>query len=291
MPCKFKYHLSGLVFECNIEVRELIAAERDEDYYLSVVQELPDFNSSVNDDRLCVKLGDGGVIVVKDRKHIFYLPPEQATEGYIQMYILGTINMLMSALSGAMSLHAACVVIGGRAVLFCGHSGTGKSSLAAWFALKDYTVLSDDVVALRKDDSGKIMAYPGVPRIKMTPESLELLGKSKLDFQLLSSVKEKYAFPLTYTDHTGVELSAIVFPAFQDSDPRLEPINGFEKPGALEPHVYRGKMLSRTGFFRELRPLLLLISGQVPMYHFIRPRTENSMDEGLLFLENLLINQ
>lgn len=60
------------------------------------------------------------------------------------------------------SLHAACVEIGGRAVAFTGHSGIGKSTRArAWIERLDAEFISGDRPAIRLENGGAIAC--GVP--------------------------------------------------------------------------------------------------------------------------------
>ena len=85
------------------------------------------------------------------------------------------VSMLRLAFSQAalklkgISLHASAVVLEGRAFLFLGSSGTGKSTHSALW-LKNFTgarLLNDDNPALRLED-GKVMAY-GTPWSGKTP--------------------------------------------------------------------------------------------------------------------------
>lgn len=85
------------------------------------------------------------------------------------------VSMLRIAFSQAalklkgISLHASAVVLEGRAFLFLGSSGTGKSTHSALW-LKNFTgarLLNDDNPALRLED-GKVMAY-GTPWSGKTP--------------------------------------------------------------------------------------------------------------------------
>src|SRR5215207_5736050 len=68
---------------------------------------------------------------------------------------------LAATLRGREVFHAAGVVVAGRAALFAGPPGAGKSSLAAAFLRRGAELLSDDAVALEPVD-GAIVAHPGV---------------------------------------------------------------------------------------------------------------------------------
>jgi len=66
------------------------------------------------------------------------------------------------SLHQGIALHAAGVVVDGRALLFMGNSGVGKSTMARlWSAERDVTVLADDLIILRYEE-GRFIAY-GTP--------------------------------------------------------------------------------------------------------------------------------
>jgi hypothetical protein len=83
--------------------------------------------------------------------------------------------MLGQALSFALvkqrfePLHATVVVVDDHAAAFLGKSGFGKSSLAACFLEAGHRLLTDDLLLLH-DTHGRILAYPGPPRIKLFPK-------------------------------------------------------------------------------------------------------------------------
>lgn len=52
---------------------------------------------------------------------------------------------------GSETIHASCVAMGGRAVLLCGVSGSGKSDLALRLLDRGAKLVSDDYTILRRD--------------------------------------------------------------------------------------------------------------------------------------------
>jgi hypothetical protein len=70
---------------------------------------------------------------------------------------------------GVEPLHATAVVVDRGAIAFLGDSGYGKSSLGAGFVREKYPLLTDDVLVL-KQRGQDLLAYPGMPRIKLFPE-------------------------------------------------------------------------------------------------------------------------
>lgn len=77
---------------------------------------------------------------------------------------------------GLTALHASAVVATGRVIAFCGQSETGKSTTAAALALRGAAVLSDDIAALREENS-VFLVEPGYPRVCLWPDMVgDLLG-------------------------------------------------------------------------------------------------------------------
>lgn len=63
---------------------------------------------------------------------------------YLRYHFLEAIALSLISTSRASPLHAACVSLEGRGVLFCGASGAGKSTLAYACARAGWTFTSDD---------------------------------------------------------------------------------------------------------------------------------------------------
>lgn len=62
-------------------------------------------------------------------------------------------------MSGAATIHAGCVAIGGRGILILGPSGAGKSDLAIRLIDRGATLVSDDYTRLDVAD-GRLVASP-----------------------------------------------------------------------------------------------------------------------------------
>jgi hypothetical protein len=76
------------------------------------------------------------------------------------------LALLLTRISRAVLLHAACVVADGEAILFAGMSGSGKSTMASlWDLSGRATVLGDESHLLWTDPSGQVLVsgtpWPG----------------------------------------------------------------------------------------------------------------------------------
>lgn len=135
--------------------------------------------------------------------------PDDLTVEDTATYLVGPILSLVLHLRGAVMLHASAVRIGDFAVAFVGPQGAGKSTTAASFALAGYSVLTDDVATVR-EDSAIFRVVPAYPRIRLWPESVDMLfgspdalpkltpnwGKRYLDLDSVSYHFQSDALPL-----------------------------------------------------------------------------------------------
>jgi hypothetical protein len=102
--------------------------------------------------------GVGRVLVSPDGSEALCDPaPGRADWAFI---LSAQVLPLAATLRGHEVFHAAGVVVGSGAVLFAGAPGAGKSSLAAAFLRRGAGLLSDDAVALEREE-GTIVAHPG----------------------------------------------------------------------------------------------------------------------------------
>jgi hypothetical protein len=128
---------------------------------------------------LVMRFADGTVFLIGERGQSIALlaaPPEY-THDDLAAYALGPALMLALHLQGAVLLHASAVVISGKAVVFAGQSGSGKSTTVAMLHRHGYTILSDDVTEIA---DGK--ALPSVPSVRLWPDVLEALYGSAAAF-------------------------------------------------------------------------------------------------------------
>lgn len=163
---------------------------------------------------------------------------EPVTIEDITAFFLGRILAFVLHLRGHVCLHASAVSVDGRAVLFAGAPGMGKSSTAAAFAERGHPVLTDDVSAIRREADGRIVVVPGIPRLCLWPDSLEFLyGKRAAEqFPLLLPAEDKRVVRLEASpgkfQTEPVPLEAIYLFAPRSSDaraPRIEPVSGGDR--------------------------------------------------------------
>ena len=80
-------------------------------------------------------------------------------------------------------------------VAFLGHSGQGKSSLAAHLAKRGFAVMADDICLIDPSSPGG-MVIPTAPWLKLWRSSLESLGQSADTLARVFSEDDKFRLPL-----------------------------------------------------------------------------------------------
>ena len=113
--------------------------------------------------------GIGEILVSPDGRSLACHRYAQSSAESFNVYLLTQALSFALVKSGLEPLHATAVAISGKAVVFLGDCGFGKSTLAAAFLQAGHRLLTDDLLVLRNASAG-LLAHPGSPRIKLFPE-------------------------------------------------------------------------------------------------------------------------
>jgi hypothetical protein len=117
-------------------------------------------------------------------------PEPDVDETLLRPIILGSAITILLQQRGYLVLHASCVAIADAAIAFLGTSGAGKSTLASAFQRQGYPVLSDDVLAIRFQQTQPIV-YPGIGLIKLLPDAAIALGENLENLPSLNASSPK----------------------------------------------------------------------------------------------------
>ena len=105
-------------------------------------------------------------------------PHPNADPGRISLFALGSAMGIALMQRGALVLHAAAVVIQGRATLFAGPSGSGKSTLAARLAQTGMLALGDDTIAVWPTGEPRgFSVYPAASAFKLSCDTIAAIGE------------------------------------------------------------------------------------------------------------------
>src|SRR5215203_4093643 len=104
--------------------------------------------------------------------------PEPLTLEDATTYLLGPIMGIVMLLRGIVCLHGSAIAVGDETIALVGPAGSGKSTTAAAFSDRGYSILAEDVVTL--DDRGDhFLVRPAYPCIRLWPASVNALYGSE----------------------------------------------------------------------------------------------------------------
>lgn len=223
--------------------------------------------------------GLGDFAVTAAGRRIVVYPEPGVPDFCLRDCLLSAVVSFALLERGVETLHAAAVARRGRAVAFLGHSQSGKSSLAAVFVRRGWELLTDDLLVLAHV-RGRILAYPALPEIKLTPETARALALPTRRFPRVEPGNPKRVWQLPAT-HRPRLLSALYFPRFVNparGRVRLSPLSPAPVFRALLRHTFNPTLTSRARLKRQFA-LFTRVARTVPARRLFIPRRLDRLEE------------
>ena len=92
--------------------------------------------------------------LVRQGNEIAFKVEDGVDDDDVAVYLLGSAFGILLHQRGRLVLHASAIAVNGKAVLFCGPAGAGKSTLAAALVKSGHAFLNDDVCHIAVDSEG-----------------------------------------------------------------------------------------------------------------------------------------
>ena len=281
------YILFGLVFESEIELPELIAADagRSVDVFIRLgpledgLPSKPGLHP-VAPGRALLCIGEAGRYLCVDGQAICVEPQPGVPVRNLRLFLLGSAMGLLLHQRGLLPIHANAVEIDGKAYAFMGPSGSGKSTLAVWFQDHGYRLYCDDVCVVSFDETGGPLAWPGLPRLRLWRDVLDRTGRDAAQFQRSFQDDddwEKYDVPAMAVAAEPIALGGLYL--LERADEReFELLGGVIAMDAVFANIYRGEFLSAGELERQWQTCLHLVA-TVPVQRWRRRWGHEQCDE------------
>jgi len=178
------------------------------------------------------------------------------------------------------TLHAAAVACEGKAVIFLGGNGYGKSTLASFFLQQNHTLISDDVLPI-VEKKGKTWVLPASPSMNLSAKSVRRLGCQIKDPSGLQEHFRKHRYSLSDLNlkfcSEEIPLGAVYFIDRPTQDPQeqalvaIKPVSPSRALLDLLGNTRANTMieLSVQGFVMKMYSNLV---AKVPIWHLQYPR-------------------
>jgi len=208
-------------------------------------------------------------------------PSPGSPERNVRLFLLGSAFGALLHQRGLLPLHANAVEIGGKAVAFMGESGAGKSTLAAWFHDNGYRVLADDVTVVRFGEDSRARVAPGLPRLRLWRDALEMTRRDPEQFKLSYTGElpyEKFDVPLHHVATVDANLAAIY--VLQRADHlSIRELTGADAVEAVFENTYRGSFVTSAGTATAHWSAAVRLVRSTPVFGVRRPWALDRLDE------------
>lgn len=224
---------------------------------------------------LVLTVEDVGRFLISAGQTIRVEPLDGIDPRNVRLFLLGSAFGALLHQRGLLPLHANAVEVDGRAFAFMGESGAGKSTLAAWFHDRGFLVLADDVCVVRFDSDGRALACPGLPRLRLWLDTIQLTGREvgglSRSYFGGSAQLDKFDLPVDAAamHHGDVPLGAIYLLGRGDafSITRLE---GVDAATAIFENTYRGAYVAAASSHRPHWESAVALARSTPVFSVTR---------------------
>ncbi|CAA0091889.1 Uncharacterised protein [BD1-7 clade bacterium] len=226
--------------------------------------------------------------LVKDGKEITIAPETDADQDSVRLFLLGSVLGALLQQNDLLVLHGSVVEIDGQCAAFVGHSGRGKSTLAAAFRQNGYRILGDDlcVIKMPDDKTQRPTVYPGYPQAKLWHDSLESLDMDPESLALIRPNVSKRKLPIhdAFCDTERPLTHIFQLEPHNGKELDFRKMNGVKIIECLKTHTYRKQFLQ--GLKRETKHFkqCATLSQKVSVYHLNRPESSNFFQEEMINL-------
>lgn len=238
-------------------------------------------------ERFLIRIPGVARFLLRDGRAIDFEPEAGADPADIPIFILGTVFGILLHQRGQIVLHASAVAVEGKAILFCGTSGSGKSTIAAALVQHGRPLVTDDLCALSIGSDGPVAVHPDGRQLRLWSQTIDRLALGDRRGERMRARLEKY-----YVESDGVSDRALPLGAIyvlresrQPQHAGITAANVVDTALTLRRHAYRPRLVSRmrqeASYFRAVTAITNLTG----VFHLTRALNFNAMPAVLAQLE------
>jgi hypothetical protein len=190
--------------------------------------------------------------------------PGAAWAGKLPAIFFGTITAILLAWRGCVPIHGSTVEINGEAILICGASGAGKSTMSAGMIALGAKFISDDLSVIRFPESPDAgMMFLGRPGLRLFPQIAEYF-KEACNTENIAAVvnagEKSIVFPPHELSLKAIPLKLVIM--LVSSSGSIEPTH---KAAFLQGQLYHPKWMANIPGFKTRMAHIMHLANQVDM--------------------------
>lgn len=215
----------------------------------------------------------GGKQVVIERAH------KDVHDDAVTAYLMGSIMAAVLQQRDITLLHGSSVKMGDSAVIFTGKSGAGKSTLVSKFMSMGYSLITDDVVAIAKNEEDQLCVTPAFPTARLWADSLEKLSyegnvkkkvRAELDKFLISADQ--------FCSHPQPIETIYILNQHNENSIKIETLPLIDRHHNLSLQGFRNGFLRGHKSFPSHFKMMMELANRIPVFNITRPRNGFELD-------------
>jgi hypothetical protein len=210
---------------------------------------------------------------VKGGCQIRIWPAAGVAQKDIEIVLLGPAWATLSHQRGMLPLHASAIVTKGGITAFAGHSGVGKSTIAASMGALGYELVADDILTVSNRNSVP-GAWPYLRRLKLQGGPIDQLALTPTELVSERFDKGKYFVrPKQVADDKWTRLERIYLLEVDPTVPRvsIDRITGADAVRTLIDQTYHFQFILGSNGHRDHLESCTRLASQIAIYRLRRP--------------------
>jgi hypothetical protein len=284
----FAYLAFGLSIHSELELPELPVGDGKLDLAIrfgDVPENLPNpaakgARFQATSSHLILRVDGHGRYLAKNGREVIIALDPAADPDAIRLFLLSSVMGAILHQRGILALHASAVEIHGCAVIFMGHSGAGKSTIAAALAKRGHRILSDEIAAVTVRD-GKHHVLPGWPQLNIWTDVADTLGYKLANLRRVRPGLEKYGLPMgdRYCDAPLCLARIYILSSINTPEFKTDRLKGVAKLTAIVGQTYRPSFLGEGDTARRHFYLCAAVAQAVSVHKLVRPQVPLRLTE------------
>lgn len=285
----YRYQLYGLQLETDLELKQLIAGSSRKPADITIVSgEIPSVLQQKETqisyefgETICWLSNNTCRLLAENGNKLTYSLKENGNPDYLKTYLLGWGMSMLGLQRGYLAIHCSAVANEHGAILICGESGTGKSTVTSSFLEKGYRLMADDMAFVETGPGEPAYSFPAFPYQKLCRDAALARGYSTEELIYIDEEKDKFLVPykgkfeLTAVPVRGMLVLGVV----GGEEMIVREITGLNRFHMVADNLFLRKLLGTRKYEPRTGQLCLNMAASVPMAYIGRPAGYDTVDE------------